>query len=142
VYPQADVPVVQPSIDETQSPEFHYEIGNRLAPLRDEGILIVGGGNVVHNLHAYAWGRHTPEPYEWVISFEQRIRELLQAEEHRPPIAYETKLGRDALLAAPTPDHYLPTAAVIRARTCSDPVKFPVEGVDGGSISMLAVQVG
>ena len=142
VYPHADVPVVQLSIDETQPPSFHYEIGERLAPLREEGILIVGSGNVVHNLHTYAWGRHPPEPYDWVVSFEQRVRELLEAEEHRPLINYENKLGREALLAAPTPDHYLPLLYVVGARTKSEPVKFPVEGVDGGSISMLAVQVG
>ncbi len=75
VYPQADIPVVQLSIDETQPPSFHYDIGRRLAPLREEGILIFGSGNVVHNLHAYAWGRHAPEPYDWAISFETRIRE-------------------------------------------------------------------
>lgn len=142
VYPQADVPVVQLSIDETQPPAFHFEIGKRLAPLREEGILILGSGNIVHNLHAYAWGRHTPEPYDWVVAFEKRVRELLLAEEHLPLIEYESKLGRDALLAAPTPDHYLPLLYVIGARTGSEPASFPVEGVDGGSISMLAVQIG
>ena len=78
VYPQADVPVVQLSIDETQPPSFHHEIGKRLTPLREEGILIVGSGNLVHNLHAYAWGRHPQEPYDWAVSFEQRVRQLSQ----------------------------------------------------------------
>lgn len=142
VYPHADVPVVQLSIDETRPPSFHYEIGQRLASLREQGILIVGSGNVVHNLHAYAWGRHTPEPYDWVIAFEQRVRDLLLAEQHRPLIDYEQKLGQEALLAAPTPDHYLPLLYVIGARTSSERVEFPVQGVDGGSISMLAVQIG
>ena len=142
VYPGADVPVVQLSIDETRFPSFHYEIGQRLAPLREEGILILGSGNIVHNLHAYAWGRHAQEPYEWTLSFEKRVRELLLAEEHKPLIEYERKLGREAMLAAPTPDHYLPLLYIVGTRAPSEPVSFPVEGVDGGSISMLAVQVG
>lgn len=142
VYPDADIPVVQLSIDETQPPSFHFEIGQRLAPLREEGVLIVGSGNVVHNLHAYAWGRHAQEPYDWAVAFENRVRELLQAEEYRPLIDYESKLGREAMLAAPTPDHYLPLLYVAGARTASERVGFPVDGVDGGSISMLAVEVG
>jgi 4,5-DOPA dioxygenase extradiol len=142
VYPHADVPVVQLSIDETQPPSFHYEIGKRLAPLREEGILIIGSGNLVHNLHAYAWGRHTVEPYQWAVAFEKRVRELLLAAETNPLIDYENKLGEEAMLAIPTPDHYLPLLYVIGTRTSSEPVAFPVEGVDGGSISMLTVQVG
>jgi 4,5-DOPA dioxygenase extradiol len=96
----------------------------------------------VHNLHAYAWGRHPQEPYDWAISFEKRVRELLLAEETKPLIDYEKRLGEDARLAIPTPDHYLPLLYVIGTRTPSEPVTFPVEGVDGGSISMLAVQAG
>jgi 4,5-DOPA dioxygenase extradiol len=142
VYPQADVPVVQLSIDETQPPSFHYEIGKRLAPLREEGVLIMGSGNLVHNLHPYAWGRHPQEPYDWAVSFEKRVRELLVAEEQNPLIDYENKLGEEAMLAVPTPDHYLPLLYVIGTRIPSERVTFPVEGVDGGSISMLAVQVG
>jgi 4,5-DOPA dioxygenase extradiol len=142
VYPQADVPVVQLSIDERQPPAFHYEIGKRLAPLREEGVLIAGSGNLVHNLHAYAWGRHAQEPYPWAVEFEQRVRGLLASGDQMPAVDYEHKLGKEALLAAPTPDHYLPLLYVIGARAEGEKVAFPVEGVDGGSISMLAVEVG
>jgi 4,5-DOPA dioxygenase extradiol len=142
VYPQADVPVVQLSIDETQPPSFHYEIGKRLAQLREENVLILGSGNLVHNLHAYAWGRHVQEPYDWAISFEKRVRELLLAGNDEPLVAYESQLGSEAELAVPTPDHYLPLLYIAAARTASEPVTFPVEGVDGGSVSMLAVRVG
>ena len=142
VYPQADIPVVQLSIDETQPPSFHYEIGKRLAPLREEGILVLGSGNLVHNLHAYAWGRHAPEPFDWAVSFESRVRELLLAGEYKPLVNYEHQLGSEAELAVPTPDHYLPLLYVAGSRTSSEPVTFPVEDVDGGSVSMLAVKVG
>jgi 4,5-DOPA dioxygenase extradiol len=141
VYPQADIPVVQLSIDETQPASYHYEIGQRLAPLREEGVLIVGSGNLVHNLHAYAWGRHIVEPFGWAIRFEQRAREMILAGEHKPLVNYE-RLGREALLSIPTPDHYLPLLYVIASRQPGEAVGFPVEGVDGGSISMLAVKIG
>jgi 4,5-DOPA dioxygenase extradiol len=141
-YPHADIPVVQLSIDGTEPPSFHFEIGKRLASLRDEAILILGSGNVVHNLHAYAWGRHISQPYDWAISFEKRIRESLLGEEYAPLINYESQLGSEADLAVPTPDHYLPLLYVVGTRTLSEPLTFPVEGVDGGSVSMLAVRVG
>jgi 4,5-DOPA dioxygenase extradiol len=141
VYPQADIPVVQLSIDETQPAAFHYELGRRLAPLRDEGVLIMGSGNLVHNLHAYAWGRHPVDPFDWAVRFEQQAREMLVAGEHKPLVQYE-KLGRDALLSIPTPDHYLPLLYAVATRQQGESVAFPVEGVDGGSISMLTVRVG
>jgi 4,5-DOPA dioxygenase extradiol len=141
VYPQADIPVVQLSVDETQPAVFHYELGRRLAPLRDEGVLIMGSGNLVHNLHAYAWGRHPADPFDWAVRFEDQVREMVMAGEHQPLIEYE-KLGRDALLSIPTPDHYLPFLYALATRQQGDPVAFPVQGVDGGSISMLTVQVG
>ena len=140
VFPQADVPVVQLSIDETQPPQFHYELGKRLAPLRDEGVLIIGSGNVVHNLHAFAWGRHPVEPFDWAQRFETRVRELLLQRDDAPLVDYES-LGRDALLSVPTPDHYLPLLYVLGARRESDTITFPVEGLDGGSISMLAIDM-
>jgi 4,5-DOPA dioxygenase extradiol len=141
LFPQADVPVVQLSIDETQPAEFHYELGKRLAPLRDEGILVIGSGNLVHNLHAYAWGRHVVEPLEWAVRFETLARKKLLEGDHDPLVYYES-LGRDAQLSAPTPDHYLPLLYVIALQREGDAVSFPVEGFDGGSISMLTVQIG
>jgi 4,5-DOPA dioxygenase extradiol len=141
VFPGADVPVVQLSMDETQPAEFHYELAERLAPLRDEGVLVIGSGNLVHNLHAYAWGRHAVEPLDWAVRFEEQARALMLKGDHAPLIAYET-LGRDARLSAPTPDHYLPLLYVLALRRASDEVSFPVEGFDGGSVSMLSVQLG
>lgn len=141
VYPEADIPVVQLSIDERQPAAFHFELGKRLASLREEGVLIVGSGNLVHNLHTYAWGRHMPDPYDWAVRFEAEARQMMLAGEYQPLIDYE-KLGREALLSIPTPDHYLPLLYVIATRQEREPVSFPVEGVDGGSISMLTVQVG
>lgn len=141
VFPEADVPVIQLSIDETQPAAFHFELGKRLAPLRDEGILIVGSGNLVHNLHTYAWGRHTPEPYDWAVRFEAAAKQLMTAGEFAPLIDYES-LGRDAILSIPTPDHYLPLLYVLGAKRDGEAISFPVEGVDGGSVSMLTVQLG
>jgi 4,5-DOPA dioxygenase extradiol len=141
VFPEADVPVVQLSLDETQPPAFHYELGKCLAPLRDEGVLVMGTGNLVHNLHAYGWGRKILQPYDWAQRFEEQARALIQSGEDGPLIAYES-LGGDAMLSVPTPDHYLPLLYVLPLRRPGEPVRFPVEGFDGGSVSMTTVQVG
>jgi 4,5-DOPA dioxygenase extradiol len=109
--------------------------------LRDEGVLIFGSGNAVHNLHAYAWGRRPVEPYEWAVRFESRLRELIMAQDLASVVAYET-LGEVAALAVPTPEHYLPLLYVLAQRRRDEPVTFPVEGFDGGSVSMLGVRVG
>lgn len=141
VYPGAGIPVVQLSIDETKPASFHFDIGKRLAPLRDEGVLIVGSGNLVHNLYAYAWGGRSRDPYDWALRFENAAKEMMMAGDLKPLIGYEA-LGTDAALSIPTPDHYLPLLYVLGAGQQGDQIGFPVEGVDGGSISMLAVQVG
>ena len=141
LFPQADVPVVQLSIDETQPAAFHYELGTRLRPLRDEGVLILGSGDIVHNLHAYAWGDHTQQPYDWAARFEAQVRAALTTGAHAALIDYAA-LGRDAQLAVPTPEHYLPLLYVLGAALPGERVSFPVEGMDGGSVSMLGVQLG
>ncbi len=141
VYPEANIPIVQLSIDETKPAEFHFEIGTRISSLREQGILIIGSGNIVHNLHTYAWGRHVPEPYDWAVRFENKARELMMAGNFKPLIDYEN-FGKDAILSIPTPDHYLPLLYVLGSWQEGETISFPVEGVDGGSISMLAVQLG
>jgi 4,5-DOPA dioxygenase extradiol len=141
LYPDAAIPVVQLSIDATLAPAAHFEIASRLAPLRDAGVLIVGSGNIVHNLPAYAWGDDSAQPYDWALRFESRARELLARGEFAPLVDYES-MGGDALLSAPTPEHYLPLLYVIAQRQPHEPVSFPVQGFDGGSISMLCVRIG
>ena len=141
VFPDASVPVVQLGIDETQTAEVHYGLGRKLTALRDAGILVVGSGNLVHNLHTYAWGRRPVEPFDWAVRFEAQARALLTAGDHAPLVDYES-LGRDALLSVPTPEHYLPLIYVMGTRRPGEAVTFPVEGIDGGSVSMLTVRFG
>lgn len=101
----------------------------------------MGSGNLVHNLHAYGWGRRQIKPFDWAVRFENRVREMLLAGDHESLIAYE-KLGRDAMLSVPTPEHYLPFIYVIAQMREGDEIRFPVAGFDGGSISMLSVKIG
>lgn len=140
-FPAADIPVVQLRIDEMKPASFHLDVGRQLAPLREEGVLIVGSGNLVHNLHAYGWGRRSRDPYDWAVRFESTARDLMIAGEFGPLVNYES-LGKDALLSVPTPEHYLPLLYVLGCHRKGESIRFPVEGVDGGSISMLSVQVG
>jgi 4,5-DOPA dioxygenase extradiol len=141
VFPDADVPVVQLSIDETKPSEWHYQFAKKLAPLRHEGVLIVGSGNLVHNLHAYAWGKQDVEPFDWAVRFEETSRQLIESGDHTPLANYE-QMGKNAMLSAPTPDHFLPLLYVLAVQRDDESVSFPVEGFDGGSISMLSVKIG
>lgn len=141
VYPEADVPVVQLSIDATRPAAFHFELGKMLAFLRNEGVLIIGSGNLVHNLRAYSWAGQPHAPYDWAVRFERTAKDMILAGDDHPLVDYEN-LGPDAALSIPTPEHYLPLLYVLGARQTGETVRFPIDGVDGGSISMLAVQIG
>jgi 4,5-DOPA dioxygenase extradiol len=141
VFPSADIPVVQLSIDRTKPPQFHYDVGRMLSPLREEAILIIGSGNVVHNLSAYQWDSPGAHSFDWACRFETNVRELLLKGDDTRVVAYE-KLGPDAMLSVPTPDHYLPLLYVLGLREKEEKTSFPVEGIEGGSLSMLAVQIG
>jgi 4,5-DOPA dioxygenase extradiol len=141
LFPAADVPVIQLSIDRGQPPAFHHSLGTRLRTLRDEGVLVLGSGNLVHNLEAYAWGEHSTAPYDWAVRFEQQVKELVMERQHSQLVDYPM-LGSDALLCVPTPEHYLPFLYVLGLQRDGEPVSFPVSGVDGGSISMLSMAIG
>jgi 4,5-DOPA dioxygenase extradiol len=140
-WPDAGIPVVQLSIDERREARWHYELASKLRPLRDEGVLVMGSGNLVHNLHAYSWGNQVLAPYDWARRFDTFAHQHIGARNFPPLVAYE-ELGRDAMLSAPTPDHYLPLLYVLAQHRNAEPISFPVEGFDGGSISMRCVRIG
>jgi 4,5-DOPA dioxygenase extradiol len=139
-FPTADVPVVQLSIDGTKPPRFHYELAQKLAPLRDEGVLIIGSGNVVHNLGRIQWADDA-KPYDWAARFNEKVRGYLVARDHGPLIDYATR-GEDARLCVPTPDHYLPLLYVIAQQDENETISLTIDGIEFGSIGMLTVMVG
>jgi 4,5-DOPA dioxygenase extradiol len=149
LFPDAKVPVVQLSIDVTQPPQFHYELAQKLKPLRDEGVLIVGSGNVVHNLPLVRGGEQAP-PYDWAERFNSDVRAHLLKCEHAPLVSYEAVAqGPDhsaesetVRLSIPTPEHYLPLLYVIGLQESDDAVSILVDGIELGSISMLSIAVG
>jgi 4,5-DOPA dioxygenase extradiol len=140
LFPHADIPIVQLSIDQRQPPSFHYELGRLLTPLRDEGILPLGSGNIVHNLQAYDWERPDAEAPGWAARFDKQVEGLIDEGRDGSLINY-TELGADGRLSIPTPDHYLPLLYVLGSRRDNDVVLYPVQGFDGGSMSMRAVMI-
>ena len=142
MYPDADIPVVQLSVDGTKPAAYHFELGRKLAALRDQGIMIVASGNVVHNLRMVRW-QGEPEAYPWAESFNQYVRDNLSWEgedEQHPLVNFMQHEG--AALSNPTPEHYLPLLYVLGARAEGETVSVPVDGIVMGSLSMLSVQVG
>ncbi len=140
--PAADVPVVQLSIDERLPPAEHLAIGRALAPLREEGVLVLGSGNVVHNLrHAFgAWHRGETATPDWAREFDEEVAASLARHDGDALVGLlETERGR---LAAPTPDHYLPLLYLVGASVPDDRVRFPIEGFDMSSLSMRAALLG
>ncbi len=134
VFPNADIPVVQLSIDARLSPQEHVELGKMLAPLRDEGVFIVGSGNVVHHLGRISWGREGfGEP--WAIEFDQAVKDL--AEGANPGRVIEALDRPDANLSVPTPEHFLPVAYIAGLAEAADvPLRTFVAGCEMGSLSM------
>jgi 4,5-DOPA dioxygenase extradiol len=138
-YPAADIPVVQLSIDRTRTPAFHFELGQRLKPLREEGVLIAGSGDVVHNLRAA--NSAAAEPYDWAERFGSLVRQSLEAGPREALVDYPA-LGEDATLSIPTPEHYLPLLYVLGASDADEPVRFYNDEIDLAAISMMSAVIG
>lgn len=138
MYPEADIPVVPLSLSSQQPGAWHYDLARQLDPLRDEGVLVVGSGNIVHNLRYWRMGQ--AEPLDWAQRFDEDIAERIAEGHHEGMMGYET-LGPDALLAVPTPEHYLPLLYVLGLQREGDAVEFINEDVVG-PISMRSVLIG
>jgi len=140
MFPDADIPVVQLSLDQRQPGAFHYALGKALAPLREEGVLILGSGDVVHNLGVM---RRTPDapPFDWAVRFNDAVKALVLAGDHQPLAQFE-RLGPDADLSIPTAEHYLPLLYVLAAQQPGDAVSLFNDAIDLGSVSMLGVRIG
>ena len=137
-FPDADVPVVQLSMDATKPPAWHFEIGQRLAPLRDEGVLIVGTGNIVHNLPAMDWGDRHCAPYDWSQRFNEYIKTAIAEDAPQRAVDFAS-LGQDATRSVPTPEHYWPLLYVLGARLPGDKATFAPDHIEHGSLSMTSV---
>ncbi|EKS7813597.1 4,5-DOPA dioxygenase extradiol [Edwardsiella piscicida] len=140
LYPQADIPVIQLSLDPRQPAAYHYQLGQALAPLRQRGILMLGSGNVVHNLRTLRWEAEA-EPYPWARRFEDVVRQGLR-ERGEDAALLRFADNPDATLANPTPEHFLPLLPVLGCWDGAEPLRVFEQGIVMGSLSMLSLQVG
>jgi len=138
MYPDADVPVVQLSLDRSQGAHYHYQLGKELAPLRDKGILIVGSGNMVHNLGRIVW---QDTAFDWAAQFDAQLKELILSGDHVALVHYQT-LGHAAHLSIPTNEHYLPLLYVLALQAQGEQIRFFTDKVTLGSISMRSLLIG
>jgi 4,5-DOPA dioxygenase extradiol len=138
MYPEADVPVVQLSLNRTLDTAGHYALGQQLRQLRREGVLLVGSGNIVHNLRMIVW---EDTAFDWAVEFDANIEQWILHHDHDPIIHYE-KQGRAAMLSVNSAEHYLPLLYVLGAGEKDEPISFFAEKLWGGSLSMRCVRIG
>ncbi len=143
MYPGADIPVLQLSIDHTKGPQYHYDLAKELAVLRKKGVLILGSGNMVHNLGMVAWDKLNEDSYgyDWALQMNSTFKELIGNGRHDQLIRYES-LGREALLAIPTPEHYWPLLYTLGLKGDKDDIRFFNDKAVGGSLTMTSVKIG
>jgi 4,5-DOPA dioxygenase extradiol len=147
MYPRADVPVFEMSLDyspyNSWNPkpiEYHYRLAGELAPLREKGILIIGSGNIVHNLGLIDFDIDA-KPFDWAVRFDEKVKRLLIGGNHKHLVNY-LGIGQEALYAVPTLDHYLPMVYAVALQKKGEPLRFIHDGFQHGSVSMRAFQIG
>ncbi len=143
MYPDADIPVLQLSIDYSKPAEYHYELAKQLASLRKKGVLIIGSGNMVHNLRMVAWDKlNEPEyGFDWATEMNTIFKSKIADGNHKALIDYET-LHKAAKLAIPTPDHYYPMLYSLALQDNNDGISFFNDKAVGGSLTMTSVKIG
>ena len=139
LYPAADVPVVQMSLNGSLDAQGHYDLARQLAPLRAENILILASGNVVHNLRRIHW-QEDATPYAWALEFNDFFLQAMQSNQHQTLIDYES-LGEVAHLAVPTPEHYWPALYPLALQQPGEKVTVITDGIEMSSISMLSFMI-
>ncbi len=142
LYPAADVPVFQMSLDYNQAPQYHYELGRELSALRKKGVLIVGSGNMVHNLRMVAWDKmNEPEfGYDWALEANAKMKSYITSNDHASLIKY-TSQGRAFDLSIPTPDHYLPLLYTLALQGEQEKVSLFNDKAIMGSITMTSLKI-
>jgi 4,5-DOPA dioxygenase extradiol len=138
MYPEADIPVVQLSLDRNLDAAGHYALSQQFKPLRREGVLIIGSGNIVHNLRLMVW---EDTAFDWAIEYDEKVRQWIVDEDHTSIIHYE-KNGKPALLSVNSAEHYLPLLYILGLRQPHEPASFFAEKLWGGSLSMRCVRIG
>lgn len=143
MYPDADIPVLQLSIDYNQPPQYHYDLAKQLKALRNKGVLIIGSGNMVHNLRMISWDKMQEANYgfDWAIEMNTIFKEKISKSDFQSLINYE-KLGSAAKLAIPTPDHYYPLLYAMALQDDKDEISFFNDKMVGGSLNMTSVKWG
>jgi 4,5-DOPA dioxygenase extradiol len=141
MYPKANIPILQLSIDYTKNAKYHYDLARELAALRRKGVLILGSGNMVHNLRMINWEMMDGGGYDWALEIGNKFKSLILNKDHQPLISYES-LGNDALLAIPTPEHYLPLMYTLGLQEDNEATVLFNEKAIGGSLTMTSVQIG
>jgi len=142
LYPEADVPVIEMSLDYGQTPQYHYDLAQELAPLRKKGILIVGSGNMVHNLRMLAWDKLNTDgfAFDWAIEASERMKQLILSNDHRQLINYRSQ-GRAFDLAIPTPEHYLPLLYALALKEENENLSLFNDKAVGGSLTMTSLKI-
>lgn len=138
MYPLADIPVYQLSIDYYQPPEYHFRLAAELKALRSKGVLIMGSGNIVHNLRQVVFSDNA-QPFDWALSFDATVKHKLEQGAFSDLVNYHT-LGREAQLSIPTNDHYLPMIYTLGLINKNEAIRFTYEEIQNGSISMRCFQ--
>jgi len=143
LYPKADVPIVQMSLDYYQDAQNHYDLGQELAKLRNKGVLIVGSGNLVHNLRMVAWDKleNPGYGYDWAIEANNKMKEFILSSNSKQLINYQSQ-GEAFKMAIPTPEHYLPLLYTMALKEDSDEVSLFNDKAVGGSLTMTSVKIG